>query len=36
MSDATLLLGNEMIYFPEFDNDEVWDMYPALESWEVD
>lgn len=31
MSDATILLGNEMIYFPEFDMNEEWDMYPDVE-----
>ena len=31
MSEATLLLGNEMIYFPEFDTTDEWDMYPDVE-----
>lgn len=35
MSEATVFVGNEMIYFPEFDNDEAWDMYPAV-IWEAD
>ena len=36
MSEATVFVGNEMIYFPEFDMDDYFEMYPAMSTLEVD
>jgi hypothetical protein len=37
MSEATLMIGHEPVYFAEFDESELWGaMYPSVELAEDD
>jgi hypothetical protein len=37
MSEATLMIGHEPVYFAEFDEDNLWGaMYPSVELAEDD